>query len=559
MNTRQSQSDAPASPFRIGSLQITLLLVLTFGSNFLSLVLPLFSMQIFDRVIPTANLSTLAWLGLIAISFLVCHLIVDGTRAAALSRIATCVEFRLLAFTATSGRARNGSRAGVFSEIDLIKTAISGTTAIAVLDAPFCIIFFLALYWLHPALGTIALLSPIPLSFVGFLCHRSTRKLRRQSAEHNARALSLLHQAQSLSDVSSASSTGRSLARFIASQRRIASELTLGAAEKQGWCDAALRGLRGILQVCVLAAAALLVINQDVNAGTIVAASMLFARALAPIERLLAVGPGLRNILLACSHLSAGKRAYDRRTIPVTLPNLGGDISLHDVSIRSDAGRAILDGVSLTLAEGTITVIVGPEGAGKSTLLRALVGAQDLTAGCIRIGGTNLKDIAPEQLGNEIGYLADDASLMSASAAQTITRMTDADPKAFLRAAIMAGAHEQIQLFPSGYQTLVGPGGHPTSAGERQRLLLARAFFGQPKLVVLDEPMTNLDEKGSGAVFTAIEDLKRSGSTIIIASRHPRFLYLMDRFLLIEDGKVKHDAVGDKIAEYSVPRMAANQ
>ena len=559
MYDQQSQNDAPASPFHLGFLQVTLLLILTFGSNFLSLVLPLFSMQIFDRVIPTANLSTLAWLGLIAISFVVCHLVVDGTRAAALSRIAARVEAKLLAFTATSGRARNGSRAGVFSEIDLIRTAISGTTAIAVLDAPFCIIFFLALYWLHPVLGAIALLSPIPLSVIGFVCHRSTHKLRGQSAEHNARALSLLHQSQSLSDVSSASGTGQSLARFIVSQRRTASKLTLGAAERQGWCDATLRGLRGILQVCVLAAAALLVIDQDLNAGAIVAASMLFARALAPIERLLAVGPGLRNILLACSHLSAGKRAYDKKVIPITLPNLGGNISLHDVSVRSETGRVILDGVNLTLAEGTITVIAGPEGAGKSTLLRALVGAQELTTGCVRIGGTNIKDIAPEQLGNEIGYLADDARLMSASAAQTITRMRDADPKAFMRAASMAGAHEQIQLFPFGYQTLVGPGGHPISAGERQRLLLARAFFGQPKLVVLDEPMTSLDEGGSGAVFAALEDLKKAGSTIIVASRHPRLVHLMDRLLLIEDGRVMYNATGGEIAEYSAPRVAAVQ
>ena len=546
--------------FYPGSLTIIGLAVSTVGSNALSLVIPFFSMQVFDRVITTANLSTLAMLALIATLLLIIQIMVDGARSAALGKVAARIEFRLLTFVATTGRGRNYSRSGAFADLDLVKNAVSGTTAIALLDLPFCAIFFIALYWLHPILGLIAILSLVPMSVVGFLSYHSTHKLKNQSTEHNARALSLLHQTQSVPDVSSRFRTGPRLAEFIFRQRRTASSLTLRAAIRQGWCDAALRGLRATLQICILAAAAILVVNQDVNVGTLVGASMLFARALAPVERLLAVGPGLKTVFLAGSHLSRSKLAYDKQVMAMPLPDLVGDVSFHEVSIHSETGRKIIDGVNLTLRKGTLTVIVGPEGAGKSSLLKALVGAQALTAGCIRIGGTNLMDIAPEQLEDEIGYLADDARLISASAAQTISRMREgADAKSILRAASMAGAHERIQLFPSGYQTLIGPSGHFISTGEQQRLLLARAFYQQPKLVVLDEPMVALDESGCAAVFAALEELRHSGSTIIVASRHPRFIQLMDRLIMLENGKITHDRTGAEVMEFTSLRMAARQ
>ena len=528
--------------------------------NLFQLGLPLYSLQIFDRVLPTDSLPTLVTLSLLIVGLIFCSVFIDASRSLILERLAQRVDLAL--HRRATSAALNGNTSGltVLKDIETIRSFIMSPLACAAFDGPWSIAFIIAMFFLHPLLGWLTIIACVLMFFMGIVAYLATDGSRVQSATIMNIGRNILDEARQSTDAVSAMGMRPRLLLHLIRLRRHYLHFGQVGAGRQVWIDAASRGLRSVMQVLVLALAAYLAISRGLETGAIVASSMLFARALAPVERL---GSG-SHILL--SFLSAWRRASTliKSTQPaithLELPALQGLVVASDVSFRiSGRERPILRQINIAVKPGQLLAIVGREGAGKSTLARLLVGAINPSHGTIRFDGSNIADFEPEALGQQVGFVSESTVLPTGSVAELISRGQIPDSVKIVRAAQLAGMHTSIQSLPSGYQTEVGEGRHLLSAGERQRLALARAFYGSPRILVLDEPTAHLDDSGETAFVEAVQELKRAGSTIVVISRLPGLLHLADQLIMLELGEIRLAADQDQMQRFLVPRLATSQ
>ena len=537
--------------------QLLTLIILTLFTNLFSLALPVFSMQVFDRVLTSGSLSTLALLALVISSIVACQAFVDGARAVMLSRVAFNAERRAIAATLDGFHsAAAGSEQLDLGDSDAFRSGPVISAAAAVCDAPWCIVFIFALFLLHPILGWFSLLSVFMVSATTILSHVSCATLRRDSSRQYGLGFEIMHKAKTAPAELRAMGVLAVWRDHAAKQFMNATARNASAAERQAWFDAALRAVRTTLQIAILAIAATLVLNQDAQSGTIVAASMLFARALVPAERLVGAWPYFRRVLVAAAR-HTGVSSAAAQQLKTALPPIEGRVEVVRASLTGSDGRKSLDDVSLTIEVGQIAVIVGEQGAGKTLLLKALVGAERITDGSIRIDGSAIADYDRSDYSRQIGYVSEECDLGTGAVNSIISRMRPSDDRALVEACKLAGAHSVIQRLPQGYQSVLGPEGPPLSFGQKKRIALARAFYLQPRLLVLDEPLAGLDDDGERTVLGAIAELSRRGSTIIVASRHPRLAHLANRLVMLSGGTVQLDCGGHELAQHLSPRLAA--
>jgi ATP-binding cassette, subfamily C, bacterial exporter for protease/lipase len=522
--------------------QAPALVVLSFVVNMLLLVAAIYMLQVYDRVLSSGSMDTLLWLTMAALLALAIYGVLEQARRLILSRASHWLELELggpVIRRAMAGRlAGAGAEAGLRDIADL-RGFIGGESILAFLDAPWTPVFIAFIWLVHPALGMLAVGGAVAL-FLGALANDLiTREPQQKAGTELRRNHSAAQQyVDSAETISSLGMTNAVLERWQDRQRE-ARSAQQHLTERTSAILSSSRALRMALQVMILALGAYYVLEGQLTAGAMIAAAIILSRALAPIERSISAW---RSFVAARTAHGNLDRLFGSGAAPanvVRLPRPAGRLTVENVYYLAPQSReAILENVSFQLEPGETCAIVGPSGSGKSSLCRLLVGAWKPTHGHIRLDGADVGAWDPDDLGQYLGYLPQEVELFPATVAQNIARMREVDSADVIAAAELAGVHELILRLPDGYETDVGLYGSRISLGQRQRLGLARALFGEPPLVVLDEPNSNLDSEGEQALMAALGHLKELGRTVLIVTHRVAALRAADKILVLREGSL---------------------
>jgi ATP-binding cassette subfamily C protein len=526
--------------------------------NLLYLAPTLYMLQVYDRVVPTRGHLTLLFITLALLLALVTLSLLDLVRSRLLVRAGVRLEKTLAPAVLDAGFARTGGRDLAISrstrDLDVLRQVITGPAVLALFDAPWSPIYIAVSFLIHPLLGALSLVGAVMLTGLALLNEQVTRQSLRLANE--AANLSYLSQQHSTAhaDMIRALGMRRAMVRRHLTERDIAAELQLRANFAASSLTTVSRFLRIAFQSLALGAGAWLAIDQQVSAGAIFAASLLIGRALSPIEQLLGAWRSLaqgRDAYRNLKELVAGEAAAPPRT---ELPPPTGALRIEGVSVAGPAGGpAILADVSFQVQPGEIIGIVGASGAGKSTLIRVIGGAARADRGVVRFDGADANQWDPEALARHIGFMPQDTALFAGTIKQNIARFSDlvgdADVDALaIEAATLAGAHDLIVRLPKGYDAELGWAGRGLSSGHAQRIALARALFGRPRIVLLDEPNAHLDAEGSQALGEALRELRRRGATVMVVAHRTDILGGVDKLMVMRDGRIEQFGPRDDVA-----------
>jgi PrtD family type I secretion system ABC transporter len=527
---------------------VLILVAFGFAINLLYLVAPLYMLQVFDRVLASQQIETLLLLTLIAGFALLIMGLLEMVRSRIQTRMGNWLDRTLSGdlIRASISAALHGIAANAQAVRDLgtLRGFISGGLR-AVLDVPWSPLFVAALWLLHPWLGWFAAASAVLLLLLAVANELVARKPAQES--HSARVENeiLVDQAIRNADTLHAMGmTGRLVENWNRQNENVLSQNLL-AGDRNSILFGAARFIRMVAQVGILGLGAFLVINGQLTAGGMIAGSILLGRALAPIEQ---VTGGWRGLVTARSAFKRLKILMSRmpaeeRTMRLPVPS--GALACDDVWFAPNAeAEPILKEIEFSLQAGEALAIMGASAAGKSTLCKVLVGSWKPSKGVVRLDATDLHRWEPDKLGPYIGYLPQDVELFATTVWENISRLAlNPNTSAVVAAAKAAGVHEMVLSLPKGYDTLIGPGGVFLSGGQRQRIGLARTLYSpfgrHPRLIVLDEPSSNLDAPGDEALIAAIETVKEWGSTVIMVTHNMRLLGPVDKIMVLNEGRVQ--------------------
>lgn len=520
--------------------------------NLLMLVPALFMLQVFDRVVSSRSEETLLMLAVLAAGALLFMAYLDVIRSRLLSGAGVALE-KLVGPRVLVEMMRRGALPGGrnsmhgLRDVGAIRAFLTGPGIVALFDAPWVPIFVLIIWLFHPLLGGIALAGALLLFSIAWLNERLSRKPLEQMQLESRKAGRFADQTVSHAEVAGALGMVENLARGWRGLSHNVLNHQLDANRASSLASSASRFMRQFLQVGMLAAGAWLVIHQSATIGVMIAATILLGRALAPVESAIAGWKSLVDARSAYGRLDQDLSAA-RDTAPVTkLPPPAGALSVEQV-VFGFAGqeRPVIKRVSFELRPGEALAIVGPSAAGKSTLTKLIVGIWRPLTGVVRLDGADISAWPRASLGPYVGYLPQNVELFAGTVSENIARLGEVDSSAVIKAAKRANAHEMILRLPKGYDTPIGDGGAFLSAGQRQRVALARALYGTPRLVVLDEPNSNLDSEGETALIEAMRNLKPAGVTVVVVTHRTPLLAAMDKVILLRDGVIeRHGAVAD--------------
>ena len=512
--------------------------------NLLMLAGPLYMLQIYDRVLSSRSVPTLVALSIFLVGAYGFQGALDMIRSRVVVRAAALLDTRLantvhgaVIRLAIAGR-RAGEGPQPVRDLDQIRAFLMSAGPIAILDMPWVPVFLSICFLIHPWLGLAATAGAIALVMMTLLTERASRAPARAAA-HDAGGRSTMMEAQRRSSetIMAMGMAGALAQRWTAlNSRYIAAVGRLS--DVAGSFGSVSKVLRLLLQSVILGLGAYLVIRQEVTAGAMIAASIMMGRALAPIETAIANWRGFVAARQSIARLSeALTRAAPKRTA-TALPKPARSLDVEQVTVVPPGGTApIVADVRFRLRSGDALGIIGPSGAGKTSLVRTLVGIWRPAKGNVRLDGAALDQWNPELLGQHVGFISQTVELFDGTISENIARMsTAANADAVLRAARAAGAHEMILRLPSGYDTPIGEGGEALSGGQRQRIALARALYGDPFLIVLDEPNSNLDSEGEAALLQAIAGVKARGAIVILIAHRPTVLSVCDHMLVLANG-----------------------
>ncbi len=500
-------------------------------------------MQVYDRVISSGSHVTLLMLTLLLLVSFAALAGLDSVRGCVLTRASMRLD-RLLAarvVAATIETATRGvsARNQPLRDFDTVRQFVTGSGVTAVFDLPWAPLYILCIVLLHPALGLFAFFSALVL--IGFAVGNEywTRSALREA--NDAAGFNYAFTEMSLRNAQAIQAMGmlpRLLQRW-AVDRDLAMARQQTASERSATMSAAIKFLRLSMQSLILGLGAYLVIERQAGVGAIFAASILLGRALQPVEQIVASWRSFVAAKESFGRLSCLLEDNPQRTSSVALPRLEGRLSAEHLSyVIPGASRPILYDVAFQTEPGEVICIVGPSGAGKSTLARHIVGLLHPSAGAIRLDGASIPHQPRDAIGSLIGYLPQDIELFAETVAGNISRFAEGDDAKIVEAARIAGVHDMILRLPDGYGTHLGDGAMILSGGYRQRIALARAVYGNPSLIVLDEPSSNLDHEGDVALANCVREMKRRGATIVMISHRPATIGLVDKIMFMRNGMV---------------------
>lgn len=516
--------------------------------NLLMLTGPIFMLQVYDRVLSSRSEATLVvLLTLVAFLYLILGML-DHARARIASRVGAQIQhaFDLPVFSAglRCGTGRTGDLAATRApqDLSLLQQVTNSPVFMALFDIPWIALFLIVIALLHPLLGAVAAASAAGLAALGIAAIRSTRATLRASQISGQRSDQMAQQiAQDAARLGVMGTRHHALERW-RKQRETALTRSVAAQDHAGPFGAGMRAFRLFLQSLILATGAWLVLRSELSPGAMIAASILLGRALAPLDQLIGGWPQLQAAHGALARLRALLDSAPIARRQIRLPTPHGTLSVKGLSLRvhSDSGnRALLHDISFEVRPGQALGVIGPSGAGKTMLADAIMGVIPKTSGDIRLGDIQLEHHAPSHLARAIGFLPQRLTFFESSLRDNIARLDpDANDEKVIAAAQIVGAHGTILSLPQGYDTSIRANGGGLSGGQAQRIALARAFFGEPGLLVLDEPDAGLDDAGTRALNRAIRTAKERGAIVLIMAHRPAAIAECDLLMKLDHGQM---------------------
>lgn len=537
-------------------------IVFSFFVNLLMFVGPLYMLQIYDRVLASRNEITLLVITGISIVLLITYGMLEFVRSRMLVRAGLQFDdiisrplFDRVARMQLSNP-NSGARSAL-GDADKVRNFITGQGVLAFFDVPWTPLFLVLCFAFHPWLGWVATIGTVVIFVLALLNELLTRSLLTKANVDSQHASEFAGSTMQNAEVIRAMGMQDALAQRWTARR---SSMLISQAGASDWAGAVMSSskfVRMTLQVAILGTGAYLAMKQQISPGIMIAASIVMGRALAPVEQ--AVGQW-KEFIAARQSNARLKQLF--ATIPPEEKRIyqetpKGHLSVAGVTTVVPGTRdTILRSVSFDLPAGMTMALIGPSGSGKTTMARHLVGVGDPISGSIRLDGVELSHWDRNQLGQSIGYLPQDVKLFSGTVAENISRFADnASDEEIIKTAKLAGAHDMISTLSQGYATQIGDGGGRLSGGQRQRVGLARALYGNPSLIVLDEPNSNLDSEGEEALSRCLNQLKQDGKTIVIVTHKTNILGMTDRTLILKDGTVqRYVATAELLQNQQTPK-----
>ena len=537
--------------------------VFSFFINTLMLALPLYMMSLFSRVLTSGSYMTLTGLFIITlVAFIVMGLLMF-VRDRMMERLASKIDVQfsdiIMVNTLKDGMINNAPRHGqALRDLQTIRRFLGGNQMTFIFDAPWIPVFLIFLLVLNVPMGVFAIVGA---ALLGVLSWVSERSLSEPQAAADKASRESINSAEAMLRNGEAIQAMGMRGRFLARWRR-ASGVALVTAETANTRAARFynfsRSYRMLMQVSILIVGVVEVMNGAISAAAMFVGAIMMGRLLMPMEGLVGISKNFGTIRDTLLRLDGLIHAFPEEGRVMPLPSPVGAIAVQQVSYKPPrAEKLILRNINFALEAGETLGVVGPSGSGKTTLGKLLVGALVPSAGWIRLDGADLGQWHCDALGPYVGYLPQDVMLFDATIRENIGRLDDtANPEVIIQAARLAGIHDFILQLPDGYDTMIGPGGHVLSGGQRQRVGLARAVFGEPRLVILDEPNSNLDVPGEQALNKALEHMKAHGATVVIITHRPSILSMADKVLVLRDGAVELFGGREPVLQRILPEAA---
>jgi ATP-binding cassette subfamily B protein len=515
------------------------------GINLLVLFLPIYTSQVLDRVLSSGSTATLIMLTVITLASFLCSALLDISRSLTTVKVGDWLDDTLAPELVKKAIALISIRPGTSSgeavrDMQIIKNFLIGQGLFAFFDAPWSILYLVAIFMINPFIGYIAVIGIVVLVLIALLNDYSTRRLAKQSNEENVRNINEIEIATRNSEVVEA----MGMMDYIVdkwNKKNISMRKTQTLAVSRSYVIMAFtKAIRFTLQISVIGVGAYLALSGQKTAGGIIAASILMGRTLAPFEMAIANWKNLSQAKMSYQRLQILLLSAPTRTEAMELPNPVGHIEFDKVMYTPiGSNKPTIKGISFEIPAGKVVGVIGNSAAGKSTIARLMVGVLKPISGVVRLDGADTYTWNRQHFGKYVGYLPQDIELFNTTIKENISRFDpDMKPEDVVKAAKIAGVHEMVLRFPDGYDTMIGAGGSVLSGGQRQRIGIARAFYGDIKLLVLDEPNANLDSSGEMFLINALLYAKKSAITTFIMTHKFSLLNSVDIIMVIKDGMV---------------------
>lgn len=515
----------------------------SFFINALMLVPTFYMLQVYGRVITSGSLTTLSMLTLIMTGLVITLGCLEWTRSRIMVRVSNRLDMLLSrqVYKASFKRALESggmdASAQPLNDLTGLRQFLSGNGLFAFFDAPWLPIYIAVMFMFHPWFGWVATGSALLLLLLAFVNERLTGPtLAQANKEHIGASLYTTKNLRNAEVIESMGMLETLMDRWWTRQKNVLL-LQSRASDKGAMISTLSRSFRILVQSLILGLGAYLAVDHQVGAGLVFAGSVLLGRALAPIDLIIGSWKGFIAARSQYARLNAILASQQAQPERMSLPAPKGDVQVENLTVAAPGSNiAIIKNISFSVPAGCVVGIIGPSAAGKSTLARALLGIWAPLQGVVRLDGADISAWDKHELGPHIGYLPQDIELFEGSISDNIARFTRVDSEKVILAATTAGVHDMILLLPDGYDTVIGGDGVVLSGGQRQRIGLARALYGSPRLIILDEPNSNLDEVGDRALIAALHRIRLSGATLFVITHRTNIVSQLDRLMVMSNG-----------------------
>ena len=518
--------------------------IFSFFINIMMLAMPIYSLQVLDRVLSSFSVETLIVLSFIVIAILIFMSALQIMRSFVFAQIGIWLEKKLqpLLIDKTIDNSVYNSSIGsqYVRDLNNIKSFIANPALTMLFDAPWSIIYFAVIFLIHPVNGFIVTGGATILFVMAYInekmANEKLKKINEREIDFLNKVGNLTHNSESLIAMGMKEDIVNKMSKISDEN----SDLSYGIKGISFLIGNLTKLIRMIIQIATMFAGAILVINNKMSAGGIIATSILAGKALAPFDALVNIWGQLVNAKKSYGRITNALENLNEEHQKTELPEPKGKVKVEKLTYKLPNGKQIIKGINIDVKPGEVVAIIGPSGSGKTTFAKLLVGILKPSSGRVAIDGTKIADYNQYFLGKYIGYLPQHVEFINGTVRENIARMSPKiDDKQVINAAHLADSHELIAELEKGYNTIVETGGKTLSAGQKQRIGLARCFYGNPKIMVLDEPNSNLDTKGEVSLTNAIKNAKKQGITTFIISHRTRILNTVDKVLVVHGGQGK--------------------
>ena len=526
----------------------------SFFINLLMLVPSFYMLQVYDRAVSSGSEATLLMLTLIMLFLMITLGSLEWVRSRIMVRISTRLEHNLgtrlydASFKLALDSGGVNATTQPLSDLNGLRQFLTGNGLFAFFDAPWLPIYLAVMFVFHPWFGWLGLMSAVLLAALAILNERLTQAPLQQANREHMLATTFTGKSLSNAEVVAAMGMLPSIRQRWLSRVHQVLLLQGSASDRAGAITSVSKTFRQLVQSLVLGLGAYLAINHEISAGLMIAGSILLGRALAPIDQMIGAWKSFIGARSQYARLHDLLAKVEQDPLPMSLPAPTGSIKVENLNAGAPTStKPIIRNITFQVTSGTAVGIIGPSGSGKSTLARALLGIWPVMEGHVRLDGADITQWRREELGRHIGYLPQDIELFEGSISENIARLGELDAAAVVEASQMAGVHELILQLPQGYDTTIGVNGGGLSGGQRQRIGLARALYGNPKLLILDEPNSNLDEAGERMLAQALQKMKQRGTTIFVITHRHSVLAQLDSLIVMHAGEMALCGPRDKV------------